>query len=266
MALRLHVWWFSLTVAANLIHASSQGADPAALARQASAALKSRQFEAAERIYLDLVQESPVEPGLALKLALAQYSAGKFEDALKQIRRFLDTYPNHGLAGLSVGISHQKLERRGDASYRLKLSVELDPSNRRPRLKLADALPRSCQSEPLAGAFVGLGRGELSKPRAGPGLDLSHGELPQLAAETLDRTAPNSGHRRSLWAHDAQVQRHFMVAFRDYPDALASDPAAAGTHEVIAGIYKEIRREDWSASGPAEWLPIAPCRERQLEF
>ena len=154
-------------LAASSIFASGQGAQPTALARRAGASMKSRRFETAERIYLALVKEFPDEPGLALNLALAQYSAGKFEDALKQFRLFLDAHPNHGPAWLVVGQSHLKLERPDVAVDPFKRAVAFDPDNRSGRLEIAGAFLRSGQPD-QARAVLERRRTLLASRRGAP--------------------------------------------------------------------------------------------------
>ena len=245
--------------------ASGQGADPAAMAREASAAMKSRQFEAAERIYLDLVRQFPHEPGLALNLGLAQYSSGKFEDALRQFRRFLESHPDHGPAWLLVGVSHQKLDRPAQAVPALRRAVELDPASGAARLELADALLESGWPARAAAEFLALAGLERTNPRAWLGLGLSYTEMSRSLAETLERQAPGSPYHLLLLAHSAQAQGRFRAAFRHYRAALATDSALPGAHAGVAEIYREIGRSDWAGAELAKRPRKAPCEEREIE-
>ena len=96
--------------------AGGQAPDAAALARDAGAAMKRREFATAERLYLQLSEMYPDEPGLALNVGLARYSSGKYAQAIPPLRKFLESQPGHGPAWLLVGISHQKLGRPGRGS------------------------------------------------------------------------------------------------------------------------------------------------------
>ena len=255
----------ALVLAISSLLASGEVEDPSALAREASTAMKSRQFETAERIYRDLLREFPDEPGLALNLALAQYSSGKFEDALEHFGRFLETQPGHAPAWLLVGVSYQKLDRPAEAVQPLQRAVELDPGNRTAKLELADALLRSNQPDRAASAFLELVQTEGANPKAWLGLGLSYTELSRSAAETLERTAPGSVHFQLLLAHSAQAQRRFRAAFRHFRAALAAEPASSGAHEAVAEIYREIGRSDWAEAELAKVPRKAPCADRKME-
>ena len=245
--------------------ASAQGADPAAMAREASAAMKSRQFEAAERIYLDLVKKFPHEPGLALNLGLAQYSSGKFETALRHFLRFLESHPDHGSAWLLVGVSHQKLDRPSEAVPALRRAVELDPASGTARLELGDALLKSGRPDRAAAEFLVLVGIERANPKAWLGLGLSYTEMSRSLAGTLERQAPGSPYHFLLLAHSAQAQGRPRAAFRHFRAALAADPAAPGAHDGVAEIYREIGRSDWADAELAKRPRKAPCEDRKIE-
>ncbi len=235
------------------------------MAREASAAMKSRQFETAERIYLDLVRHFPDEPGLALNLALAQYSSGKFEAALQQFHRFLESHPDHGPAWLLVGVAQQKLDRPAKAVQALRRAVELDPANRTARLELADALLRSGRPASAATEFLALVGIERSNPKAWLGLGLSYTEMSRSSAETLERKAPGSSYHQLLLAHSAQARGRYRAAFRHYRLALAADPGAPGAHVAVAEIYREVGRADWADAELAKMPHKGPCENRKLE-
>ena len=245
--------------------ASGQVSSPSAMAQEASAAMKSRRFEAAERIYLDLVRQFPEEAGLALNLGLAQYSSGKFEDAVRQFQRFLESHPDHGPAWLLVGVSHQKLDRPAKAVPALQRAVELDPTSGAARLELADALLRSGSPERAAAEFLELAAIDRANPKAWLGLGLSYIEMSRSLAERLERLAPSSPFHYLLLAHSAQAQGRPRAAFRHFRAALAADPGAPGAHDGVAEIYREIGRSDWADAELAKGPRKAPCEDRKFE-
>ena len=122
------------------VFAFGQSVDATALAQEASAAMRARDFGTAERIYRQLAGLFPEEPGLALNLGLALYSSGKFPTAIEQLDRFLEARPDHAPAWLLVGMSYQKLDNPSKAIDPLRRTVMLDPRNNIARLELADAL------------------------------------------------------------------------------------------------------------------------------
>lgn len=265
MAQRCQILRLVLIFAIGSYFASGQGADPAAMAREASVAMKNRQFEAAEGIYRKLMKEFPHEPGLALNLGLAQYSSGKFEDALVQFRQFLESHPDHGSAWLLVGVAHQKLDRPSQAVPALLRAVELDPSSGAARLELADALLKIGQAERAAVEFLALVEIDRTNPKAWLGLGRSYTEMSRSLAGTLERKAPGSPYHHLLLGRSAQAQGRFRAAFRHFRAALSADPGAPGAHVGAAEVYEEIGRSDWADAELAKRPRKAPCEERKFE-
>ncbi len=261
---RVRHWLAVFALAGMHGMASGQPAEPDALAQRASAAMKSRDFATAERIYRQLTELFPEEPGLALNLGLAQYSSGRFADALAQLNRFLRAHPDHGPAWLLVGISHQKLDQPALAVEPLQMAVELDPDSRIARLELADSLLRSGQAGRAASDFQELAAHDRANPRAWLGLGLSYTALSSQVADELERTAPDSAYHLLLLAHSAEAQRRFRAAFRYFRAAGALDPNAPGIHEAIAEIYRESGRADWAVAELAKRPPAIPCEQRQF--
>ena len=244
--------------------AVGQVSDPPALAREASAAMSSREFARAERIYRQLSGMYPDEPGFALNLGLALYSSGEYAQATLQLSKFLESRPDHGPAWLLVGLSHQKLGHPAEAVQPLRRAVQAAPSDDHARLELADALLRSDQPLPAAAEFQILVSKASSNTRAWLGLGLSYAELSRQAAERLEQTAPRSEYRYLLLAHAAAAQQRFRAAYGHFRAALAVNPAVPRVHEAIAKIYAETGRPDWADAERAKVQLDLPCAQRQL--
>ena len=226
--------------------------------------MKRREFATAERLYLQLSEMYPDEPGLALNVGLARYSSGKYAQAIPPLRKFLESQPGHGPAWLLVGISHQKLGRPGEAVQPLRRAVELVPGNDQARLELGDALLRSGQPLPAASEFRALVSKSDSNTRAWLGLGLSYTELSREAGQGLERIAPNSEYHHLLLARSASAQQRYRAAYRHLRAALAENPEAPGAHEAIADVYSATGRPDWAELERAKIPPAPPCAERQL--
>ena len=201
---RLILVALALTAAEGI--ALGQPVDAIALAQEASAAMRARDFGTAERIYRQLVDMFPEQPGLALNLGLAFYSAGNLPGAIEQLDRFLEAEPDHAPAWLLVGMSYQKLDNPSRAIGPLRRAVMLDPDNNTARLELADALLRSDQPERARSEFSLLANQDRENPKAWLGLGLSYTELSSVAAGDLEHTAPNSAYYQLLLARSAQAQ------------------------------------------------------------
>lgn len=243
----------------------AQSVDAAALAQEASAAMKARDFGTAERIYGQLAEMFPEEPGLALNLGLACYSAGNLPRAIEQLDRFLEARPDHAPAWLLVGMSYQKLDNPSRAVGPLRRAVMLDPDNSTARLEFADALLRSDQPEGARGEFSRLVNQDREDPKAWLGLGLSYAELANVAAGDLERTAPDSAYYQLLLARSAQAQGRYRAAFAHFRAAEAIDATAPGIREGIAAVYEEVGHRDWARSELAKRVAAEPCERRQLE-
>lgn len=245
--------------------AVGQPTDPVTLSRQATAAMKARDFETAERIYSQLVVLFPEEPGLALNLGLAHYSSNRFSAAIEQLDRFLVSHPDHAPAWLLVGLSWQKLGKPLEALEPLQRAVNLDPGNAVARLELADALLRSGRPEQARREFSLLVSQDGENPKALLGLGLSFTELSSAAARDLERTAPQSMYHQLLLAHSAQALGRFRAAYSHYRAAEALDATAPGVHQGIAEVYERAGHPDWARVELAKRVAAEPCDQRQLE-
>lgn len=245
--------------------AMGQKPDEGDLLRQAKAAMRARQFQAAERIYSRLLANRPSEPGLILNLGLAQFSQGNNVEAVGSFRRFVRLQPDHAPAWLLLGVAQQRLDRPAEAVPALERALELDPSNGTARMELADALLRSGRPREALGAFQALVQTDAKNPQVLLGLGLSYTELSRKDAATLARTNPQSPYHSLLLGHAAQAQRRDRAAYAHYRAALAKNPRAPGAHERIAEIYRGAGRDDWATTELAKRPSLRPCEARQLE-
>ena len=245
--------------------AVGQPLDATALAQQATSAMRARDFGTAERIYRQLSELFPEEPGFALNLGLALFSSGKFPPAIEQLDRFIEAQPDHAPAWLLVGMSYQKLDNPSMAVGPLRKAVALEPGNDVARLELADALLRSDQPQPAAQEFSRLVSRDSGNPKAWLGLGLSYTELSKIAALDLERTAPKSAYHQLLLAQAAQAQGRLRSAFTHYRTAEAIDATVPGIHEAIAAVYREAGHRDWAQAELAKSAELEPCDSRPLE-
>ncbi len=259
---------FELVLLASSLAAGpalSQEADPGKLTQQAKASMQARKFAAAERIYRQLLEVYPEEPGLLMNLGLALHSSGKYEDAIEQFGSALKRKPDLTPAWLLMGVGLQKLGRHSEAVGALTKTVELDPENRIARFELADALLRSNEPERAVGEFAALAEQEPSNPKLWLGLGLCYTELSRRAGEALERAAADSAYRRLLVARSEQARERYRAAFTHYRAALAADPRAPGAHTAIAEIYRATGRSEWAEAELAKIPRGIPCSERPLE-
>ena len=239
----------ALAPAVLLVAASGQVTDPASVARRASAAMKGRDFETAERLYSQLSRTFPDEPGLALNLGLARYSSGKFDEALVDLNRFLQAQPDHGPAWLIVGISHQKLDRPHEAVGPLQRAVDLSPGNKIARLELADALLRSGRPVSRLDRVPPAAAAGLLGPQgvAGPGAQL-HG--------TVEPGGRGLGACRAVLRLPPPAAWAFRAGPATLPSCIRSLSGRAGLGSRGPG-HSRVRCRDLSADGQGR---LGECR------
>lgn len=99
--------------------------------QQAARAMRERRFFDAERIYRQLLQNSPDDSRLHMNLGLALHSASKLAEALPELDLYLKANPQPGPIHFLAGVTHLKLQRPCDAIALLvkarewQLSVEV---------------------------------------------------------------------------------------------------------------------------------------------
>jgi predicted Zn-dependent protease len=78
-------------------------------------AMREGHFDEAERIYRQLLKDSPDDPRLHLNLGLSLHSAKKYREALPELRRYLKANPEPGAIHLLLGVAQLKLKQPCDA-------------------------------------------------------------------------------------------------------------------------------------------------------
>jgi superkiller protein 3 len=79
------------------------------LPQQGAQAMREGRFADAERIFRQLIKESPADPRLHMNLGLALQSARKYPEAVVEFDQFLKAVPQPGPAHLLAGVARLKL-------------------------------------------------------------------------------------------------------------------------------------------------------------
>jgi predicted Zn-dependent protease len=98
------------------------------LLKQGAEAMRAGRFAEAERIYRQLVRESPEDPLLRLNLGLALNSAKKYNGALPELERYLKSNPKPGPVHLVTGSALLKLGRSCEAVKPLEAAQQWQAS------------------------------------------------------------------------------------------------------------------------------------------
>lgn len=85
------------------------------LSQQGAEAMREGRFAEAERIYRQMLKESPDDARLHMNLGLALQSARKYREAIPELERYLKDYPHPGPVHLVVGAARLKLNEYCEA-------------------------------------------------------------------------------------------------------------------------------------------------------
>ena len=118
----------------------AQDAATAAKVRQAAELVRSGKPDQAIPIYRELADEFPGVPSFGINVAIAQYKAGRYRDAIAQCKEVLKLRPDLFTAWLFLGASQVGLGDQASAIEPLEKAVALAPDDLNARIMLADAL------------------------------------------------------------------------------------------------------------------------------
>lgn len=226
--------------------ATAQSSDPAARSRAAAQAMEAGRFADAVRIYQDLVQAVPNDPGLLMNLGMALAMGGKEADAIAPLQKAIALNPKLIPAHMFLGSSYLA---RGDAASAIA-----------PLERVVAARPSDLESRRmLAQAYSGVGRTadavtQLRKitelapvlPAAWHALGHAYNALAQEAMGTFDNQ-PDGGPWRDLLVADALfADGRLTDAFANYRATLERLPSMVSIHDSIARIYEQTGHPDWS--------------------
>ncbi|MGD0579837.1 MAG: tetratricopeptide repeat protein [Bryobacteraceae bacterium] len=245
---------------------AQSAADAAEKVRRANALVQAEKPEQAIPIYRELVAAFPKEPSLRVNLAVAQYKAGRYQEAVEQCQTLVEQQPELFPAWLFLGASQLKLGQAGSAVEALRKAAALQPGDLNARLMLADALLEQQQYKEAAGEYVEAEKAMPESPRVWYGLGRSYEGAAGEVFERQERARPGSAEVLAL-AGDFEFERGQSArALRQYREALALRPEFRGLHAAIAEIYGRTGHPDWAAVERArEARPGADCHGQTPE-
>jgi tetratricopeptide (TPR) repeat protein len=215
--------------------------------QRARGAMTAGRYNDAIRLYSELVQAAPQNPGLLLNLGIAFHSAGRYREAITEFDCALKLQPDMMQAKFLTGLAYQKLGEPARAIGPLGNAVHADPSNQIARLELADALLATGRFRESAMHFQKLTELDPAEPKSWQGLGFSYLSLARRCFESLEKTAPDSAYFYALLANSRDQQQQDRGAFALYRKALERDPNLRGVNAALAGIYQRTGHPDWAA-------------------
>ena len=242
----------------------AQSADLAARSRAAGQAMEAGRFADAARIYQDLVQAVPNDPGLLMNLGMALAMGGQEADAIAPLQKAVALNPKLLPAHMFLGSSYLA---RGDAASAVA-----------PLERVVAARPSDVESRRLlAQAYSGVGRtadavSQLRKitelapalPAAWHALGHAYNALAQEAMSTFDDQTNGEPWRDLLLADALFTDGRLTDAFAIYRSTLEKLPSMVSIHDSIARIYEQTGHADWSRVERRRGVvPAAGCAKRK---
>jgi predicted Zn-dependent protease len=231
-------------------------------ARRAQELVQSGKPAEAVPIYKELAAAFPNEAGFGINLAIAQYKAGQYRDAIEVCQGLLKRQPDLFAAWLFLGASHFELSEPGEAVEPLRKALALRPGDRNVQVMLGYALFDQGRAAEAAAEFEKAAQTMPDLSRVQFGLARSYEALAKDAFLRLEEAAPGSAEWLALGADFELDRRHYAGAFQRYRQALAMRPGFPGLHAAVAGIYEKTGHTDWAATERAkETGSRAGCRD-----
>ena len=218
------------------------------MAKQARAALASRQYDRAATLYRELCRLLPAEPGMRLNLGIALYSGGRYAEAITELESLLKQSPSIEPAYLFLGLSRAQAGKAAAAVAPLTRAVEVEPRNVVALLALGDAHLVTGNPGAAADAFTRAAAVDARNPKAWLGLSLSWAGISQAAFAKLPA---DSAPALVLLARSRLAQKEPRAAFGLLQRVLEQEPALPGLHAALAETYRLAEHPDWAAAEDA---------------
>lgn len=222
--------------------------DAAQKSARANALVQADKPEDAIPIYKELVAAFPAEPSFGTNLAIAQFKAGLYRDAILECQRLLRLRPNLFPALLFLGASHLKLGEASSAIEPLRHALSINPNDPNVRIMLADALLAHQQPQQAADQYDLAAQLMPDSPRAWYGLHRSYEAWSSELLSKLEKTAPGSAGFLALSGDFEKDRLQFARAFQRYRQALSLQPSLRGLHAKVAEIYELTGHPDWAVA------------------
>ncbi len=236
----------------------AQSGDTADKWRRANELVQAGKPDQAIPLYRELAAAFPQDPSLGVNLAIAQYKAHLYRDAIEECYALLKVDPKLFSAWLFLGASQFELGDAAGAAVALKKAVDLNPEDFNARLMLADALLAQDRYAEAVAQYEQVGRLMPDSPRVFFGLNRSYEALAIALYDRLERAASGSPEFLALNGDFEVERRQFARALQRYRQALALRPSFPGAHESVAQIYEKTEHPDWALAERQKQKPGVP--------
>lgn len=229
--------------AAILVTVPTAAQQPADLARQAAEFERARNFAGAEKVYREMLSDSPGDPDLLLRLGVACQQQSKFEDSIAIFQEILKRAPVYPQVNFFLGTSYYALNRFNDAIGAFQKELAGNPNEQRARYNLALALhasERNLEAIQLLEAMVADQPDNLAALYQ---LVLFYKDGSQRAFRQLAKVSPDSPWYLALRAQAFGDNEQPDEAIRQFQSLLNKYPGFPGVHFELGQIY--WRKKDY---------------------
>lgn len=258
---------FVLTLIVTLVlcaPAVAQSPELAAQNRSAAAAMKGGRFGEAARIYREMLEALPDEPGLLMNLGMALAMDGREAEAIAPLERAVALNPKLLPAHLFLGSSHLARGNAAKAVASLERVVAASPADVESRRMLAQAYAAAGRTTDVVTELRKIAELAPGAPAAWHALGHAYNALTQEAMATFEEEPEDSPWRQLLVADALFADGRFTDAFAIYRAALERLPSMVSIHDSIARIYEQTGRKDWAAKERTRGaLPPGACTKRK---
>ena len=243
---------------------AAQTAELAARSQAASRAMQAGQFEDAARMYRDLLQAVPDDPGLLMNLGMALAMGGREADAIAPLQKAVALNPKLIPAQLFLGSSYLARGEAGNAIAPLERVVAAQPSDVESRRMLGQAYSATGRTADAVSQLRRITELAPALPAAWHALGHAYNLLTQDAMSTFDDRAEDAPWRQLLLADALAADGRLTDAFAIYRSVLAELPSMVSIHDSIARIYGQTGHAEWSkVERQRGVLPAAQCAKRK---
>ena len=217
------------------------------LSEQGAQAMRDGRFADAERVYKQLLKETPEDPRIHMNLGLALHSGRKYREAIPRFEQFLKANPQPGPAHLLLGVAKLKLRQPCEAVAPLEKARQWQASPN-VLVELGDAYFGCRRYEEAARTFEELGQ----TPKGLQGVGLSYARLGRQK-EALDALAklerlPPSAELHELLSEVRVIEGRNGDALKEMEAACRLAPGDSRLERLRAralwraGQYEEARK------------------------
>jgi predicted Zn-dependent protease len=226
--------------------AAAQTADLAARSRQAAQAMQAGKFDDAARIYRDLLQAVPDEPGLLMNLGMALAMGGREGDAIAPLQKAVALDPRLIPAHMFLGSSHLARGEPARAIAPLERVVAARPSDVESRRMLAQAYSATGRTADAIAQLHSITSLAPASAAAWHALGHAYNALTQEAMSTFEGRPEDEPWRELLVADALLADGRLTDAFAVYRSTLERLPSMLSIHDSVARIYEQSGHADWS--------------------